>query len=72
VTTTSAGPAAPAGDTAVHDVSVQETPVAAVPPKATVPPDRCRPVMVTVVPPASGPVSGLTASTSGGDGDVEP
>ena len=45
------------------------TPVAAVPPKVTVAPaTKSAPVMVTAVPPAVGPLVGLTPVTVGGGG----
>ena len=47
--------------------STKVTPVAAVPPKVTVAPDwKSVPVMVTAVPPASGPPMGSTLVTAGG------
>ena len=57
----------PAGLVAVIDVALfTVTPVAAVEPNATVSPDaKPVPVMVTVVPPAAGPLDGLTADTVG-------
>ena len=73
-TTTSAGPAAPAGVTAVScapDTMVSD--VAAAPPTVTesTPPEvaNCWPVMVSVVPPAVDPETGLNDSMrSGGTG----
>ena len=57
----------PAGLTAVIDVvEVKVTPVAAAAPKSTVAPGaKLLPVMVTVVPPALGPIAGLTPLTLG-------
>jgi hypothetical protein len=57
----------PTGETAVIDVSLfTTTPVAALLPKATaVAPVRLVPVMVTEVPPASGPEVGLIEATLG-------
>ena len=62
-TTTSAGPAACTGAIAVMDVAeLTVKDVAAVPPNATlVAPVRNVPVIVTDVPPASGPDVGLRA-----------
>ncbi len=62
----------PAGEVAVHEVAVQDTPVAAMPPNATLPPVRLDPVTVTVVPPAAGPLDGLTPVTVGAGVDVVP
>ncbi len=66
VTVTSTVPE-PAGLVAVIDVALLTvTPVAAVEPNDTVSPDaKPVPVMVTVVPPAAGPLVGLTADTVG-------
>ena len=66
VTVTSTVPV-PAGDVALIDVALLTiTPVAALAPKSTaVAPLRLVPVMVTDVPPASGPLFGLTAVTVG-------
>ena len=66
VTVTSTVPE-PAGLVAVIDVALfTVTPVAAVEPKATVSPDaKPVPEMVTEVPPAAGPVAGLTPDTVG-------
>ena len=66
VTVTSTVPE-PAGLVAVIDVALLTvTAVAAVEPNATVSPDaKPVPVMVTVVPPAAGPLVGLTADTVG-------
>ena len=66
VTVTSTVPE-PAGLVAVIDVALfTVTPVAAVPPNATVAPDaKPVPLMVTEVPPAAGPVAGLTPDTVG-------
>ncbi len=56
----------PAGEVAEHDVEeVHETPVAAVSPNFTDPPARFEPLMVTAVPPTSGPLSGLMEVTAG-------
>jgi hypothetical protein len=53
---------------AVHDVAEQLTEVPAPAPKATVvePGTKPEPVMVTTVPPPSGPALGETAETVGG------
>ena len=66
VTVTSTVPE-PAGLVAVIDVALfTVTPVAAVPPNDTVAPDaKPVPEMVTEVPPAAGPVAGLTPNTVG-------
>ena len=69
VTVTSTVPAASAGDTAVHEVELeQETPVAATPPKLTVL-SGVKPVpeMVTEVPPPRGPLEGATRVTVGAE-----
>jgi hypothetical protein len=60
----------PAGEVAVIDVAeFTVTPVAALPPKATVSPEpKPVPVMVTAVPPAAGPVTGFTLLTVGATG----
>lgn len=60
VSTTSTAPAAFAGVVAVQVVDeLHETPVAAVPPNVTLlVPERSVPVIVTVVPPATGPELG--------------
>ena len=60
VTLTAAWPAAPAGDVAVMEVAELTVKlVAATPPKLTaVAPVKLVPVMVTLVPPATGPVLG--------------
>jgi hypothetical protein len=65
VTTTSTAPAAWAGVVAVIEVEFTKvTPVAAVPPKVTVAPlTKFVPVMVTAVPPMSGPLVGATEVT---------
>jgi hypothetical protein len=55
----------PAGAVAVHELAVHTTPLAAVVPNATVPELRLEPLMVTEVPPATGPVRGQTALTVG-------
>jgi hypothetical protein len=67
VTRTSTWPAAPAGEIAVIDVAeFTTTPVAALPPNATVAPaTKFVPVMDTDVPPTAGPWFGLTAVTVG-------
>ena len=66
VTCTSTVPAACAGAVAVQDVAEQDTPVAALPPKViAVAPVRFVPVTVTAVPPATGPLFGVTAVISG-------
>ena len=67
VTVTSTVPE-PAGLVAVIDVALfTVTPVAAVEPNDTVSPDaKPVPVIDTVVPPAAGPLVGLTADTVGG------
>jgi hypothetical protein len=69
VTVTSTSPAEPAGDVAVIDVS--ETTVkdaAAVEPNETaLAPMKPVPVIVTCVPPATGPALGLTPVTPGAD-----
>ena len=69
VTVTSTVPE-PAGLVAVIDVALLTvTAVAAVEPNATVSPDaKPVPVIDTVVPPAAGPLVGLTADTVGADG----
>jgi hypothetical protein len=67
-TVTSTTPAAPAGDVAVQVVvDAQLTALAALPPKATVlePTTKPAPVIVTLVPPASGPDAGEMALTAG-------
>lgn len=69
VTVTSTGPAAPAGEVALHEVvNAQVTPVAAASPKSTVVApavvENPDPVMVTGVPPAGGPLVGLTDVTA--------
>lgn len=69
VTVTSTVPAIPAGVTTIMDVS--ETTVKAIagfPPKNTaVASVKFEPVMVTVLPPESGPMSGLTDVMAGGN-----
>jgi hypothetical protein len=67
VTTTLTSPAAWAGVIAVIDVPLTTvTPVAAAPPKVTeVAPIKSVPVIVTAVPPAIGPVGGVTLVTVG-------
>src|SRR5437763_15559615 len=71
VTVTSTWPGAPGGAFAVIDVPLLTTnEVALEAPNATaVAPVKLLPVMVTLVPPASGPWLGLTALTVG-DADV--
>ena len=67
VTTTSAAPPVPGGEVAaisVPDTTVND--VAGTPPKVTAAaPERLLPVIVTAVPPATGPELGLTAKTDG-------
>ena len=73
VTVTSTTVPAPTGDRAVMDVALLTVNVtAAFPgPKLTaVVPVKFVPVIVTVVPPALGPVEGLTAVTAGGGGGL--
>jgi len=67
VTVTAAAPAVPAGVMAVIEVLLAaETFVAAIPPKVTVAPaEKFDPVIVTAVPPASGPVFGDMLLTMG-------
>jgi hypothetical protein len=67
VTVTVTAPAVPAGAVAVIDVLLTTTTlVAAVLPNVTVAPDaKLVPVIVTAVPPAVGPVFGLTLVTVG-------
>jgi hypothetical protein len=67
VTVTVAAPALPAGVVAVMVVLFTTvTPVAAVPPKVTAAPlAKSIPVMVTAVPPATGPPFGDTLVTNG-------
>jgi len=68
VVTVTSGVPVPAGETAEREVvPVEVTEVAAWPaPKATVEPVvNPLPVMVTVVPPATGPSAGLIAVTAG-------
>ena len=67
VTVTSTAPALPAGDVAVIDVALLTVnEVAAVAPNFTaVAPVKLVPVMVTLVPPAVGPLVGLTPVTVG-------
>ena len=57
----------PAGETAVIDVAELTVKLAAgvVPKSTAVAPVSCRPVMVTVVPPAGGPDPGVTPVTIG-------
>ena len=72
VTVTVTAPAACAGVVAVIRVALTTTTfVAAVPPKVTVAPAaKFVPVIVTPVPPAAGPVFGLTPLTVGAVTDV--
>jgi len=65
VTTTSFAPAAPAGVTAVMEVAVATTLVAATPPTVTVALAKLVPLIVIVVPPAVGPLVGLTLEIVG-------
>jgi len=69
VTVTSIAPTAPAGLVAVMLVAlITVTLVAATPPKLTpVAPVKFVPVIVTLVPPAAGPLAGLTEVTVGVD-----
>jgi len=60
----------PAGEIAVHEVAEQDTPLAGAEPNDTLPPDRPDPVTVTAVPPAAGPLDGLTPVTAGTGGGV--
>lgn len=57
----------PAGEVAVIELElVTLTPVAGLVPKSTVAPlEKPEPVMVTAVPPAAGPLLGLTVLTTG-------
>jgi hypothetical protein len=73
VTVTSTVPD-PDGEVAVIDVpELTVTPAAAPPPKATVSPAaKFVPVIVTVVPPDTGPLAGETALTVGADGGGDP
>ncbi len=65
VTRTSTVPV-PAGAVAVIDVAVSSVTVALVAPNFTlVSPERLTPSMVTVVPPAVGPLDGVTEVTAG-------
>lgn len=66
--TSEVAPAVPAGAVAVIDVSeISENVVALTVPKSTaVAPVRPVPVMVTLVPPSTGPEDGLIAVTTGG------
>ena len=65
VTTTSFGPAVPAGVRAVMPVAVAETPVHSTPPTRTVAPERPDPEIVSVVPPVTGPKAGPIAEIAG-------
>jgi hypothetical protein len=71
VTVMSTVPGASAGDVAEIDVAeLTVKPAAAVPPKLTaLAPVRFVPVMVTAVPPAAGPLPGLTEVTVGAVGE---
>src|SRR5947208_2593519 len=68
VTWTSTPPAAPAGAVTVIDVALKAVTLPAVAPKLTtgVPGVKLDPPMVTTVPPAVGPVFGVTEVTVGG------
>ena len=70
VTWTSTVPARPAGAVTVIDVALKAVTLPAVAPKLTtgVPGVKLDPPMVTTVPPAVGPVFGVTEVTVGGDG----
>ena len=70
--TASTGPDCSAGDFAVIEVALETVyDVAAIPPKYTlVAPVKPVPVMITLVPPAAGPVFGLTLVTVGGPSKV--
>ena len=71
VTVTSTAPAACAGEVAVIEVALTTVKLAAVPPNDTaVAPVKFVPLIVTLVPPAAGPLLGLTAVTVGVDGLV--
>ena len=68
LTVTSAAPAVPAGEVTLHEVAdLQITLVPALAPNLTVvePTTKPPPVMVTTVPPASGPVLGMRPVTVG-------
>ena len=68
LTVTSTVPTGPDGEVAEHRVTVEQvTAVAAVDPKEIVPTPTTKPVpvMVTTVPPTSGPAAGATADTVG-------
>ena len=72
VTVTSTGPIAPAGETAVSELELCTVKLAGTPPKSTsVVPARFAPLTVTVVPPPSGPLAGLTALTVGAGANVK-
>ncbi|HEY1734317.1 MAG TPA: hypothetical protein VGG23_07710, partial [Acidimicrobiales bacterium] len=74
LTVTSTEPAAPTGDVAVSSVGeVTVTSVAGVVPKSTVVDPSTKPVpsTVTEVPPATGPMSGVTDVTVGSGGGSE-
>lgn len=64
-TTTSFGPAVPAGVMAVMEVPVERISVAVAPPIVTVASSRPPPVMVMLVPPATDPVAGRTSVNVG-------
>ncbi len=73
VTMTSAGPAVPGGVVAMIDVDVTVPTVAAAPPNVTVAPlAKSVPLIVTLVPPAVGPLVGNTDETVGGGTYVKP
>jgi hypothetical protein len=67
VTTTGTAPAAPAGEVARHVVEAQLTAVAGFDPNVTevAPGTKLVPLIVTTVPPAVGPLAGLTELTTG-------
>ncbi len=64
VTVTWTGPV-PAGDVAVQVVAEHDPAVAALAPNFTNPSARSVPVIVTIVPPAAGPLSGLMEVMAG-------
>ena len=73
VTVTSTVPATPAGEVAVQVVVVEQlTEVSAVSPKAAVvePTTKPVPVMVTTVPPGTGPMDGEMPVTTAGPGGM--
>jgi hypothetical protein len=71
VTTRSTVPALPAGAVAVSDVALATLtePAAAAPNDTLAPAVKPLPVIVTAVPPATGPDDGPTAVTAGGGAD---